>query len=343
MATKDNSPIPDNSEPEKKVTGRAKGAIARKEKLSPERRTEIARAAAKARYNANKQLEAIRKGSFLSDFGFDVDCYVLNDDANTAVISQRGMARAIGFTGQGGNNLARFISRKSIENYIGSDLREKLDNPIVFKRDNNGSDNSVAPLAHGYDVTILIDLCNAIIRAEADGKLTQAQEKIGRQAHIILSASAKSGIQELVYRLSGFDSTKEQFINAFKQFVSEEAKKYEKEFPLELYEEWARIYDIKIPDRGWPWEFKHLTVKHIYHPLAKSNGKLLALLRNTKNQEGDKNKKLFQFLNEIGTRALRMHLGRVLEMAESSANKIEYEGKIEKRFGSQQRLPLDED
>ena len=54
--------------------------------------------------------------------------------------------------------------------------------------------------------------------------------KIAKQARIITSASAKSGIQELVYKLAGFNSTKEQFIRAFNQFVSDEAKKYEKEF-----------------------------------------------------------------------------------------------------------------
>ena len=55
---------------------------------------------------------------------------------------------------------------------------------------------------------------------------------------------------------------------------------------------------------------------------------------------GDKNKKLFQFLNELGARALRMQLGRVLEMAESSNNSMAYERKIAERFGGQQELDL---
>ena len=55
---------------------------------------------------------------------------------------------------------------------------------------------------------------------------------------------------------------------------------------------------------------------------------------------GDRAKKLFQFLNEIGARALRMHLGRVLEMAESSPDKTEYERKVFERFGLEQQLDL---
>jgi hypothetical protein len=35
-----------------------------------------------------------------------------------------------------------------------------------------------------------------------------------------------------------------------------------------------------------------------------------------------------------------MHLGRVLEMAESSSDKWEYEAKVAKRFGFEQQLEL---
>ena len=109
---------------------------------------------------------------------------------------------------------------------------------------------------------------------------------------------------------------------------------------MELYEEWGRLYELEIPDRGWPWEFMHLTVKHIYTPLAKSDGQLLALLRGAKEKGGDKKAKLFQFLNTVGTRALRMQLGRVLEMAESSPDKTVYLNKIAERFGGQIELEI---
>ena len=41
-----------------------------------------------------------------------------------------------------------------------------------------------------------------------------------------------------------------------------------------------------------------------------------------------------------GTRALRIQLGRVLEMAESSPDRYAYENKIVERFGGQQELEL---
>jgi P63C domain len=112
------------------------------------------------------------------------------------------------------------------------------------------------------------------------------------------------------------------------------------EFPSELYTQWHRLYDLAIPKRGNPWHFKSLTVRHVYFPLAKSNGKILELLKALKAQGGDRKKKLFQFLNEIGARALRIQLGRVLEMAESSPDKFAYENKIAERFGGQKELEL---
>jgi hypothetical protein len=81
-----------------------------------------------------------------------------------------------------------------------------------------------------------------------------------------------------------------------------------------------------------------LTVRHVYYPLAKSNGKILELLKAIKSKMATGPKKLFQFLNEVGARALRMHIGRVLEMAESSTDKFAYESKITERFGGQQSL-----
>jgi len=108
----------------------------------------------------------------------------------------------------------------------------------------------------------------------------------------------------IIYRLSMIDlvpdgSTTEEVIAAFRHYVLEEAKKYEPEFPNELYMQWYRLYNIPVPERGKSWHFKYLTVNHIYHPLAKSSGKILMLLRALKARGGDRQKKLFQFLNDM--------------------------------------------
>jgi hypothetical protein len=248
------------------------------------------------------------------------------------------MGESLGLSSRG-NAFPRFLAQKSIADVAGAELRAKLENPLKFQWGTGGADQPPATI-HGFDVTLLIDLCNAIIAAEAAGTLSKRYTRIARQAHIIVGASAKSGIQGLVYRLAGYNPTAEEVIAAFKLYVQEEARKYEPEFPDELYAEWYRLYDIPRPDRGRPWHFKYLTVNHIYFPLAKSSGKILELLRANKARGGDRTKKLFQFLNEIGARALSRHLGRVQEMAEDSANSQEYEDKIATRFGFERQLEL---
>jgi hypothetical protein len=249
------------------------------------------------------------------------------------------MAAALGLSPRG-NALPRFLGTIAMDSFGGAELKQKLENPVKFQWSAVGAGTPPVTV-FGSDAALLIDICQAISSAAAAGKLKEKRYRaLVNQAQIILGASAKQGIRDLVYALSGYSPSTEEVIAAFKLYVQEEARKYEPEFPGELYMQWHRLYNIPVPIRGKPWHFKHLTVGHIYHPLAKSSGKLLKLLRAEKSAGGDRQKKLFQFLNEIGARALRMHLGRVLEMAESSADKNEYERKINARFGDQKELEL---
>lgn len=309
-------------------------AEARAMALSDNRKSEIAKQAAVARWGA----KATHRGSFKEELGIDVDCYVLDDVEKTAVISQTGMGRALGLAPRG-NALPRFLSSQVMIDSVGAELRAKLENPLKFQWGGGGAEMPPGVI-HGFDATILIDICKSIIDAESNGKLRERHTNIAKQAHIIVGASAKAGIKGLVYALAGYNPAAEEVIAAFKLYVQEEARKYEPEFPNELYSQWHRLYEIPVPKRGRPWHFKYLTVGHIYHPLAQSSGKILTLLRAEKARGGDRSKKLFQFLNEIGARALRIHLGRVLEMAESSHSQDEYERKITRRFGQQLELDL---
>jgi len=311
---------------------RAKGGNARRDALSQAERKAIAKKAAVARWGA----KATHKGNFQDQLGIDVECYVLDDDKKTAVISQTGMASALGLSPRG-NALPRFLANKVMSDAVGAEFREKIENPLKFQYGTGGAGAPPATI-HGFDSSLLIDLCNAIIASEE--KLGPRYAAIAKQAHLIVGASARLGIRDLVYALAGYNPTTEEVIAAFKLYVLEEAKKYEPEFPNELYMQWHRLYNLAVPERGKPWTFKYLTVQHVYFPIAKSNGNLLALLRALKAKGGDRSKKLFQFLNDIGARALRMQLGRILEMAESSPDKAAYERKIVERFGGQQELDL---
>ncbi len=275
------------------------------------------------------------KGSFKDEFGIDVECYVLNDEQKTAVISQRGMGEALGFSKQSGGRFPRFINGVAIAKHLGPELKQKLENPLVFQPSSTVPNSGMIDKIYGFDVILLIDVCKAITAAESAGDLKQNQANIAKQAHIIINASAKAGIQGLVYALAGYDATREEVVAAFKRFVSEEAREYEKEFPDALYAEWYRLYAIPKPVRNKPWKFMHLTVDQVYRPLAKSNGKVLELTRASRSLSGTPHTRLHQFLTEIGVKALRTQLGQLLGIARVARSKEEYEDFFQRLFGEQ--------
>lgn len=152
---------------------------------------------------------------------------------------------------------------------------------------------------------------------------------------MILNASAKAGIKGLVYALSGYDVAKEEVIAAFKLYVREEAREYEKEFPPQLYAQWYRLYGLPKPEKNHPWKFKHLTVNQVYIPLAQSQGKIHQLMVAQRAASGDRRKRLHQFLAEVGVKVLRTHLGQLLGIAQVSKDHREYERHVSNVFGDQ--------
>lgn len=319
---------------DEKKPKRAAGGRAVAVKMTDEQRAARAKKAAISRWGA----KATHKGSFKNEFGIDAECYVLDDAKKTAVITQRGMAEMLGL-GDGGSRLPTFVFNKTMSEYIGQDLAEKIRNPVVFQMVSVGKNATASTKAHGYDATILIDVCRAILQASADGK--KINLAVVAQAGVILGASAKAGIEGLVYALAGYDRTKEEVIEAYKMYVRDEAREYEKEFSPELYEHWYRLYGLDKPIRGRPWEFRYLTIDHIYKPLAKSHGKVFELAKTNKAANGERGDKIHQFLSEIGVKALRTQVGKITGIASVSDSREEYEKFIHEKVYGQKSLKFD--
>jgi hypothetical protein len=152
---------------DKKDESKVPGGLARARSLTPERKSQIAARAAAARWG--KLPRATHRGNFQEHFGIEVDCYVLDDEHKTAVVSQRGMAVALGLA-ERGNAFVRFANSKAIAKHGGAQIMEKISNPLVFTWGTGG-----AQQIHGYDVTLLIDVCKAITKASDAGDLNRQQ------------------------------------------------------------------------------------------------------------------------------------------------------------------------
>jgi hypothetical protein len=307
------------------------GGEARAAALTKTERREIAIMGAKARWEAAKQIDdpnripdALCQGE-LEIGAVTIECYVL--DNMKRVIHKRGMAKALGMKSEGGNVFMRAMGRKGLGSVIGDELREKLDNPIVFKA-------LTSDLGHGYDATILIDICDAIIQASKDGKLGPNQEDLAKQAEIIIRASAKLGIVALVDDATGFiaDKRREQYKELFREFIREEIKLYdEPQFPDQLFNVIYKIYGLprKADSRNHPQFFGKFIRKYIYEPLANSNGAILEML-DEKNPvvyvNGGRRYKMFNFLSDVvGMPALKSHLWQVVGIGNSVRGKAQFE------------------
>lgn len=135
----------------------------------------------------------------------------------------------LGWEGGAHEACAQVAEGKVVAEALGVELLQKIANPLIF---NGGTAvGNMPPMGpvHGYDVTLLIDICKALVMAQAQEKLRSSQANIAKQAQIILGASAKSGIQGLVYKLAGYDATREEVLLAFKLFVQQEAREYERD------------------------------------------------------------------------------------------------------------------
>jgi hypothetical protein len=106
---------------------------------------------------------------------------------------------------------------------------------------------------------------------------------------------------------------------------------------------WALVAGTRTVRTGphKPWKFNHLTVNHVYAPLANSHGHILELTRAQRANSGqERRKRLHQFLSDIGVKALRQHLGQLLGIAQVSRDQNEYEGHVRRIFSLQYEMDL---
>jgi hypothetical protein len=312
------------------ISGKAKGGLVRAQNLTPERRSEIAQKGAQARWGGDGSIPVAIKEGLLPIGDIELECYVLKD--RRRVFHKRGMARALAMKSQGGNVFMRAVNRKGLGSVIPEKLREALENPIVFKA--FGGD-----LAHGYEGTVLIDLCDAIWEAKKQKKLTPAQEDLARQAEIILRSAAKVGIVALIDEATGHikDKWKEEYRELFKQFILEEHRKWASEFPDQFFDVIYNLY--KLPRKyknKHPQFFGHFIRKYVYSPLLNSRGAILELL-DEKNPTvyvgGGRRYKLFQFLEEeVGMVALRAHIWQIVGIGNATKTKESFERGFNKAF-----------
>ena len=176
----------------------------------------------------------------------EIPCYVLEGDIR--VLSQRGLQTGIGMSISGGSageqRLPRFIESIVSKGIEANDLTARIREPIKFVPPGGGS------IAYGYEATILVDICDAVLAArKAGGILQKQQEHIADQCEILLRGFARLGIIALIDEATGFQYARarqalEQILD---RFLRKELGRWAKRFPDEFYENMYRL-------RGWDYQ-----------------------------------------------------------------------------------------
>ena len=294
----------------------------------------------------------------------EIPAYVLDDENQSRVLTQRGMFNALsivrGDLDSGGDEidygyydipntspfrvnsgvaLVRFIERKWLKPYISDRLRVGLKTPITIR--------TPGGLGKAYHAEALPLLCSAITKAHRNGATTSRQKYIVERAYLISEALGIVGITSLVDEATGFQKIREEraLAEILEKFIEEELRLWTKRFSDEYYIQLHRLWptEASMKSTNHPQFFGTLTNKLIYDQLAPG---VLNRLRelNPISPSGHRQAKHHQHLStDFGVIALDKHLQIIITLMRISGSKDSFLRSFNEAFVSRQmKLPFDE-
>lgn len=262
-------------------------------------------------------------------YDLELDCYILQD--GTPVLNKGKMMKAIGRAWKGASRTdnPNFVGAVNLQQFIRPELEEKLKGIEFY----DGS-----KLISGYHADILPLVCNVYLEAREAKALSKSQLPIAQTCEIILRSFARVGIVALIYEQLGFERYKhpEALKLLIESYLSEELRKWAKEFPDELFFQMDRIYgNIRTTSRNRPQYYAKFIRKYIYDPIEK--GLVLGKLdtRNPVGEKGTRKHRLHQFLNEEkGLPTLRAQIWQVIALLKTSAGRTQYDRAYARLIGN---------
>lgn len=329
------------------VSGKARGGVARAQRLSPEERKEIAKKAAAARWDDGIQAVCGSPDRPLRIGNMEIPCYVLED--GTRVLTQAGFLEALGRhpkanvrteeLDEGEGRVPPLLQGRAIRPFISPEVLAKS-HPITFHTPQGSR-------ASGYRAELLPSFCEIYLKARDAGVLTKRQEHVAKQAEIVVRALAHVGIIALVDEATGYQEmrAKDALARILEQFIAKEIQPWVSTFPADFYREMFRLRGLDYPHESIkrPQYFGVLTNNLIYDRLAP--GVLEELKRVTpRSMSGRRKYKYFQSLtSNIGYPKLREHLGSVVTIMKLSSDWLSFMSTLDQlhpRYNQTLPLPL---
>lgn len=334
---------------EENESGKAKGGRARAESLSKEKRAEIAKKAAAARWAKPQEvlsddlqsseddellapaaeMPIARWRGTLNIVGIDVPCYVL--DNGLKIIGRTSATELL--TGiKGGGALEKYIGVKALEPFINKDLI--LERMVPFRLlEVEGLEKAVK----GLPADVMIELCQGFVAAlqasfdpSATVKMTDRQKEMAIKASIFLSACAKVGLEALIDEATGYqyERAEDALQVKLRAFIAEELRAWEKTFPDELWVEFGRLTGWKGTLHSRPKWWGKLVIEMIYDTLDPDVAKYI---RENKPPMGVHWHR--QLTENIGARQLVSRCYEVVGMAKMCQDMRELRDKVAEHYG----------
>jgi hypothetical protein len=321
------------------LLGASKGGQARANVLTAEQRKEIARKAVSARWEKAKAISqtaqvssagnvlktkaedldpiALFPGKLtIGDTGFNV--YVL--DNRKRVMAQREVVRVL--TGKQYGALPGLLAGQAVSEYV--DVESILSQTISF------SIPGTQFKGLGYEATLLLDICDAFLRARDDKKLSGHQLRIAKQAEIITRACAKVGIIALIDEATGYQAfrAKQELQLKLQAFIAEDMQEWARMFRDEFWFELARLEGVRYSPRSRPLRWGKYIMAFVYDAVDGDVGKVLR----SKNPDPHFKQNHHQWLKEFGRQKVHDQIERVITIMKLCTDMNDFRVKFAKVF-----------
>lgn len=303
--------------------------------LSPEERRRLAQKAAAERWAKESNMADPIKALCGSEESplvlgeIEVPCFVLEGDRR--IITLAGMQSALGLNlGGGPGRLAEFIGRIDPNAANANELAVRLESPVRFTPPRGGK------AAFGYPSDLLADICDVLLRARRQDKLTPRYLPFAARAEILIHAWARVGLDAMIDEVTGFQYIRKRdaLTELCRRYISEKLMKWTKTFPDDFYTEIFRLkgwdYTMLKPGDKKPSCIGRYTRNIVYERMPAPIILQLENLNPT-TAPGVRAHKHFQFLtSDIGHPELKTHLEKVIMLMGLSETWDDFRAKLRK-------------
>lgn len=336
------SDLTSNAAKELSSKGASKGGTARANVLTAEQRKEIAKKAIAARWAKAGKPPALEATAMPSDqivapaelpFSMfrgkltigdvEMECHVLNDLRR--VLTQREMVRVLSPAGRESGNLAGYIQSKAF-----ADRPLDLGVGIPFRV------QGTQYVAHGYEATTLIEICERYLDARDKGLLKGAQKKLAIQAEIVIRSCAKVGIIALIDEATGYDKfkRKQEYQLKLQAFIADDLQEWARMFPDEFWFELARLENVHYSPRSRPLRWGKYVMMFVYDAVDGDVGKELR----KKNPDPHFLKNHHQWLKKFGRDQVHDQITKVVTIMRLCENMEEFRHKFARLFNKTNQM-----